>query len=71
MDDYTYEKTIQNFDDFQYKLAEIIQTNLLKKLKSNSIKPTMVTLVLSKNTAPKSRWINRGSLNKKLMDKYS
>jgi hypothetical protein len=46
-DETTFEKTEQLFDNFHYKIAEIIQNNLSDNLITKIIKPTMVTSVMS------------------------
>lgn len=47
VDETTFEKTEQLFDNFHYKIAEIIQNNLSDNLITKIIKPTMVTSVMS------------------------
>ena len=47
VDEATFEKTEQLFEDFHYKIAEIIQNNLSDNLTTEVIKPTMVTPVMS------------------------
>jgi hypothetical protein len=47
VDETTFEKTEQEFDDFHYEIAEIIQNNLRDSLITEIIKPTMVTPVMS------------------------
>jgi hypothetical protein len=47
VDETTFEKTEQEFDDFHYEIAEIIQNKLRDSLITEIIKPTMVTPVMS------------------------
>lgn len=47
VDESTFEKTEQLFDNFHYKIAEIIQNNLSDNLITKIIKPTIVTHVMS------------------------
>jgi hypothetical protein len=47
VDETTFEKTEQLFDNFHYKIAEIIQNNLSDNLITKIIKPTIVTPVMS------------------------
>lgn len=47
VDETTFEKTEQLFDNFHYKIAEIIQNNLSDNLITKIIKPTMVTPIMS------------------------
>jgi|AntRauTorckE6833_2_1112554.scaffolds.fasta_scaffold08802_8 hypothetical protein len=53
VDETTFEKTEQEFDEFHYEIAEIIHNNLRDSLITEIIKPTMITSVMSDKSGEK------------------